>query len=107
MRTNEKTTVLASNEDVNVKVDYYWVAEDDKLINWNDKVHMPVGWIHSNVRIELFEFTESFEGINEAKDFKALKLYINDEFIGELIGTDTKETKSGEILKCAVAVGYG
>lgn len=106
MRTNEKTTTLATNEDVNVRVDYFWVDRDGKLINWNEQVNLPIGWLHANVRIDLQEFTETFESSGESKDFKIMKLYINDTFIGELLGCNIKETEHGEILKCAIAVGY-
>ena len=106
MRTNEKTTTLATNEDVNVRVDYFWVDKEGKLINWNDQVNQPIGWLHANVRIDLQEFSETFESSSEPKDFKVMKLYINDSFVGELLGADIKETEHGEILKCAAAVGY-
>lgn len=106
MRTNEKTTTLATNEDVNVRVDYFWVDKDGKLINWNDQIDLLIGWLHAKVRIDLLEFTETFESSDETKDFKILRLYVNDAFIGELLGADPKETEHGEILKCAVAVGY-
>jgi hypothetical protein len=106
MRTNEKATTLQEFEDINVRVDYFWVDKEGKLINWNDQVDLPVGWLHANVRMDLQEFTETFESSGEAKDFKIMKLYINDSFIGELLGADIKEAEHGEVLKCAVAVGY-
>lgn len=106
MRTNEKTTTLATNEDVNVRVDYFWVDKEGRLINWNEQTNLPIGWLHANVRMDLQEFTETFEASGEAKDFRIMKLYINDSFIGELLGADIKETDCGDVLKCAVAVGY-
>ena len=101
MRTNEKITVLNRDVDVNVRVDYFLVTKDQKLINWNNKVHLPAGWLHANVRIEQLEFTETFEGSDESKDFKVIKLYINDEFIGDLIDVKAKPDR---ILKFRVAV---
>jgi hypothetical protein len=109
MRTNEKTTTLASREDVNVRVDYFWIdhEHEGKLINWTDQVELPIGWLHANVRIDLLEFTEHFEGLDRTQDFKVPQLYINEEFIGELLGTKLKHVDGREVLKCAVAVGCG
>lgn len=101
MRTNEKTTTLQEFEDINVKVDYFWVT-DDKLVNWNDQVELPAGWLHAKVKIDLLEFTETFENTDKAMDVKIQRLYINEEFIGELISIGIVEG----IMKCAVAVGY-
>jgi hypothetical protein len=101
MRTNEKTTVLSEFSDINVKADYFW-ATDDKLVNWNDQVNLPVGWLHAKVRVDLLEFTETFEELDKSMDVAIQRLFINDEFIGELVGIAVVK----DILKCAVLVGY-
>lgn len=104
MRTNEKTTTLAVNENINVRVNYFFVEDTGKLINWNDQINLPIGWLHANVRIELKEFIDTFGNSGESKDFKIMQLYINDSFIGELLNVNIKETEHGEILKCAVVI---
>ena len=105
MRTNEKTTPLQEFDDINIRVDYFW-ATDDKLVNWNDQVDLPIGWLHAKVKIDLLEFTEVFEELDKTFDAKVQRLYINEEFIGELIGIDVVKGETGYIFKCAVCVGY-
>lgn len=101
MRTNEKVTTLQEYDDINVRADYFW-AKDDKLINWNDETDLPIGWLHAKVRLDQLEFTETFETLDKTMDVKVHRLYINDEFIGELIGVGVVK----DVLKCAVLVGY-
>jgi hypothetical protein len=105
MRTNEKTTTLQEYNDIHVKADYFCVT-DDKLVNWNDQVNLPAGWIHAKVKIDLLEFTETFEERDKAMDVKVQRLYINDDFIGELIGVGVVQGETGLIMKCAVCVEY-
>lgn len=107
MRTNEKRTVINEYDDINVRVDYFWITKDNKRTNWNDQTELPVGWLHAKVRVDLLEFTETFENLGKTMDIAVCQLYINEEFIGELIAADLKETDNGIILKCAVAVGRG
>ena len=85
MITNEKTTTLQEFEDINVRADYFW-ATDDRLVNWNDQVNLPIGWLHAKVKIDLLEFTETYEELDKTMDLRVQRLYINEEFIGELIG---------------------
>lgn len=101
MRTNEKITTMQEFEDINVRADYFW-ATDDKLVNWNEQVNLPIGWLHAKVRVDLLEFTETFEELSKSMDIAIQRLYINDEFIGELVGIGIVEG----IMKCAVLVGY-
>jgi hypothetical protein len=105
MRTNEKATTLQEFKGFTVKVRYFW-ATDDKMIRYDEGAHLPVGWINSNVRIDLLEFTETFEELDKSMDVKVQRLYINDEFIGELFDVDLEETEHGLILKCDVIIGY-
>ena len=106
-RTNEKRTTLHEYEDCSISVDYFWASEEDGLILWNTEVNLPTGWIHSKVRVDLFEFTENFESLEKAMDFKTLQLYINDAFIGELVDIREEPTDKGLILRCSVVVGAG
>ena len=105
-RTNEKRTTLHEYSDCTIKVNYFWSA-DDKVINWNDQVTLPKLWIHSKARIDLLEFTEEFEGLGKTMDFKVCELYINDQFIGEIMEAGLANRDGTEYLKCDVAVGYG
>ena len=105
-RTNEKRTTIHDWDDLNVKVNYFWAAED-KLINWNGQVNLPVGWLHAKVRIDLLEFTENFESLGVSKDFKVCQLYVNEQFIGELFDTNMIEVETVSYLKCDVVVGCG
>lgn len=105
MRTNEKVTPLQEFDDINVRVDYYW-ATDDKLVNWNDQVDLPIGWLHAKVKTDLLEFTEVFEELDKTMDLKVQRLYINEEFIGELIGIGITKGETGPIMRCAVCAGY-
>lgn len=106
MRTNEKVTVLHELKDINVKVDYFWSA-DNKLINWNEQVPLPVGWIRAKVKIDLLEFTEHFEGLDKTADFNVCRLFINETFIGELLEAELKQTEHTEFYYCRVCVGHG
>ena len=105
-RTNEKRTTLHEWDDINVKVNYFWAA-DDKMIRWDDQVTLPAGWLHAKVRIDLLEFTENLEGLGISHDFHVSQLYINDEFIGELFSVKLEESKVSTYLKCEVVVGAG
>lgn len=105
MRTNEKRITINEWPDVNIRADYFW-ATDDRLVNWNDQVNLPVGWLHAKARLDLLEFTETFENLDKSMDVAVFQLYINDEFIGELSNIEEKKTEHGTILKCAVVVGY-
>ena len=106
MRTNEKVTIIQEMTDVNVRVNYFWHT-DEKLINWNDNVDFPVGWLHANVVIDKLEFTEEFEGLGKTVNFEVYRLHINDTFIGELIEAGDKEAESGTIFMFSVVVGHG
>lgn len=106
MRTNEKRTTLHEYSDCHVKVNYFWCT-DDKVINWNDQVTLPKVWLHAKARLDLLEFTEEFEGLGTTKDFSVFELYLNDQFIGELIEAGMVNQETIEYLKCEVAVGYG
>lgn len=106
MRTNEKRTTLQEWTDMNVKVRYFW-AEDDKMTNCTDSVELPVGWLHAKVRIDLMEFTETFESLELTKDFQTTQLYINDEFVGELFEAAFKEGEKASYLLCDVVIGCG
>lgn len=105
-RTNEKRTTLHEWDDVNVKVNYFWAA-DDKMIRWDDQVTLPAGWLHAKVRIDLLEFTENLEGLGISHDFHISQLYINDEFIGELFDVKMENGEASTYLKCEVVVGAG
>lgn len=105
MRTNEKTTTLQEFNGFTVKVRYFWTT-DDKMIRYDEGARLPIGWINSNVRIDMLEFTETFEELDKSMDVKVQRLYINDEFIGELFDVDLEETEHGLILKCDVIIGY-
>lgn len=104
MRTNERTTPLQEWDDVNVKIRYY--VGGDKMVDITADAQLPVGWLHSKVRIDLLEFTETFESTDKTLDVKVARLYINDEFIGELFDVAQEETKFGLLLKCDVVIGY-
>lgn len=106
MRTNEKRTTLHEWDDMNVKVRYFW-AEDDKMTNCTDSVELPVGWLHAKVRLDLLEFTETFENLGLTKDFQASQLYINEEFIGEVFEVTIKEGEKAPYLLCDVIIGCG
>ena len=105
MRTNEKTTPIHEWDDVNVKARYF-TAGGDKMVEVTADAQLPVGWLHSRVRIDLLEFTETFETTHTAMDVRVVRLYINDEFIGELFDVKQEETKFGLLLKCDVVIGY-
>lgn len=104
MRTNEKTTPLYECEDANVKVRYY--VGGDKMVDVTADSHLPVGWLHSKVRLDLLEFTETFENTDKTLDVKVARLYINEEFIGELFDMKQEETEFGLLLRCDVVIGY-
>ena len=104
MRTNEKVTPLYEWDDVNVKVRYY--VGGDKMVDVTADAHLPVGWLHSKVRIDRLEFTETFENTDATLDVKADRLSINDEFIGELFEITAEETEFGLLIKCNVMIGY-
>ena len=105
-RTNEKRTTLQEFEDATIKVNYFLV-EHDKLTPCNQLVPLPGGWIHCKARVDLLEFTEHFEALDTTKDFKTFQLYINDEFIGELIDVQEEDTVNAKLIKCSVVVGVG
>jgi hypothetical protein len=104
MRTNEKITPIQEWEDVNVKARYFTAG--DKMIDVTADAQLPVGWLHSKVRIDLLEFTETFETTHTAMDVRVARLYVNDEFIGELFDVKQEKTKFGLLLKCDVVIGY-
>lgn len=106
-RTNEKRTTLQEYEDVNVRVDYFWASKEDGLIPLDGGVALPGGWLHAKARIDLLEFTETFDNIDKTIDFKTLQLYINSEFIGELADVQEEDTARGKVIKCYVVVGAG
>ena len=106
-RTNEKRTTLHEYEDVSVKVNYFWASKEDGLVPLDNEVNLPGGWIHSKVRIDLLEFTEHFEELGRTMDFKTLQLYINDDFIGELVDVREEDTANAKLIKCSVIVGAG
>ena len=106
-RTNEKRTTLQDFEDISVKVNYFWASKEDGLVPWDTEVTLPNGWLHAKARVDLLEFTECFEELGKTMDFKTLQLYVNDEFIGELVSAHEEETKVGMLLKCSVVVGAG
>lgn len=104
MRTNEKTTPIHEWDDVNVKARYF--IGGDKMVDVTDQEPPPVGWIHSKVRIDLLEFTETFETTHTAMNVNVFRLYVNDEFIGELFDVKQEQTERGLLIKCEVIVGY-
>jgi hypothetical protein len=104
MRTNEKVTTLHEWDDANVKARYY--IGGDKLVDVTDQTPLPVGWLHSKVRIDLLEFTETFESLDKTMDVKAARLYVNDEFIGDLFDVAQEEAEFGLLIKCNIMVGY-
>jgi hypothetical protein len=104
MRTNEKTTPIHEWDDVNVKARYFTAGE--KMVDVTADTQLPVGWIHSKVRMDLLEFTETFENTGTALDIRVVRLYINDEFIGELFDVKQEQTDHGLLIKCEVIVGY-
>lgn len=104
MRINEKTTPIHEWDDVNVKAKYFTAGE--KMVDVTADVSLPVGWIHSKVRMDLLEFTETFETTHTAMDVRIVRLYVNDEFIGELFDVKQEQTDRGLLIKCEVIVGY-
>ena len=104
MRTNEKTTTLLEFEDINVKARYFTAG--DKMVDVTADAQLPVGWLHAKVKVDLLEFTETFETTHTAMDVRVARLYVNDEFIGELFDVKQEETKFGPLIKCEVIVGY-
>jgi hypothetical protein len=58
------------------------------------------------VRIDLLEFTETFENLDKTLDVHVFRLYVNDEFIGELFDVKQEQTEYGLLLKCEIIVGY-
>ena len=104
MRTNEKTTPIIEWDDVNVMARYF--AAGDQMVDITGQVSLPVGWIHSKVRIDLLEFTETFENLDKTLDVHVFRLYVNDEFIGELFDVKQEQTAHGLLIKCEVIIGY-
>ncbi len=105
MRTNEKRTVLREWKDVHVKARYFWAGKD-KMVPYDDQVNLPVGWVHAKARMDLLEFTETFESLDKTIDLSVAQLYVNDVFIGELFEIKEKETEHGTVLSCKIIVGY-
>ena len=91
MRTNETITPIREWDDINVKVKYFiskgGVQEEVDAYSMG----LPIAWIHSNVKIDLLEFTEVFEEDNKSTRFAVCRLFINDTFIGGLIEIDDKD----------------
>jgi hypothetical protein len=105
-RTNEKRTVVHEYNDLSVVVSYFWV-DGEQLTDITSEVDLPEAWIHAKARVDLLEFTENFESLGNSMDFKTLQLYVNDEYVGELLEIKEDTGKFGSILKCKVAVGAG
>ena len=104
MRTNEKTTPIHEWDDVSVKARYF--IGGAKMVDVTSQEPLPVGWIHAKVRIDLLEFTETFENLDKTLDVHVFRLYINDEFVGELFDVKQEQTECGLVIKCEVIVGY-
>lgn len=102
-RTNEKQTTIQEFDDASVKVNYFSI-EDEDLTPCGQAGHLLGGWIHCKVRIDLLEFTEWTEALERLVDFKIFQLYVNDEFIGELINVRDEATPHGIVLFCSVVV---
>lgn len=106
-RYNEKRTTIHEYEDINVKVRYLWLA-DNKVLDVSESLGRPFGWLHSKVRVDLYEFTEHFESMDQDLDVKVLQLFINDEYVGELNTVEEKVTDYNQmILSCGVIIGNG
>jgi len=105
MRTNEQVATVYEHKDVSVKVDYF-LANEDKMVCCNETAEHPTAWIHADVKVDLLTFTETFEGLDKSMDLTVCRLYINDEFIGEIFDSEMYEAENGTVFKYSVILAY-
>ena len=103
MRTNETITPIREWDDINVKVKYFISKGDMRTLEEVDasSVGLPIGWIHSKVKIDLLEFAEVSEEDNKSARLAVFRLFINNTFIGGLAEINEEDECT---IKCSVII---